>query len=76
VALTASKLRENIYRVLDEVLATGRPVEVERRGRTLRIVPVDVPATRDLGNLTAHPDAVVGDPVDLVELEWSSEWQP
>jgi hypothetical protein len=76
VALTASKLRENIYRVLDEVLATGRPVEIERNGRILRIVPVDVPTTRDLNNLTVHPGAVLGDPADLVDVEWSGEWQP
>ena len=39
MSITASKLRENVYRILDEVLATGVPVEIERNGRTLRIVP-------------------------------------
>lgn len=39
--LTASKLRENIYRVLDQVLETGEPVEIERNGRRLRIVAVE-----------------------------------
>ena len=29
--VTASKLRENIYRILDQVLETGVPVEIERR---------------------------------------------
>ena len=33
MALTASKLRENIYRVLDQVLETGEPVEIERAER-------------------------------------------
>jgi hypothetical protein len=36
--LTASKLRANIYRVLDQVLETGVPVEIERHGRRLRII--------------------------------------
>ena len=31
--VTASKLRENIYRILDQVLETGVPVEIERRGK-------------------------------------------
>jgi hypothetical protein len=36
---TASRLRENVYRILDEVLETGVPVEIERRGKILRIGP-------------------------------------
>jgi hypothetical protein len=36
VPVTASKLRENIYRILDQVLETGVPVEIERRGRASR----------------------------------------
>ena len=76
MALTASKLRENIYRVLDEVLATGRPVEIERNGRVLRIVAVELPSVRNLSHLEPHPDGVVGDPADLVSLDWSHEWRP
>jgi len=29
--ITASKLRENIYRILDQAIATGAPVEVLRK---------------------------------------------
>ena len=29
--MTASKLRENIYQVLDEVLKTGIPIEISRK---------------------------------------------
>ena len=36
---TPTVLRKNIYAVLDEVLETGNPVEIERKGRRLRIVP-------------------------------------
>lgn len=39
--LTTSKLRANVYRVLDQVLETGVPVEVERHGRRLQIVLAD-----------------------------------
>jgi hypothetical protein len=48
VTLTASKLRENIYRILDEILETGIPVEIERKGRILRIVPAQPPKALDL----------------------------
>ena len=37
-SITASKLRENVYRILDEVLETGIPVEINRRGKKLKIV--------------------------------------
>ena len=74
VILTASKLRQDIYRVLDHVLATGEPVEIERNGRRLRIV-ADEPPSR-LGTLVRRPDAVVGDSEDFVHLDWSDEWKP
>lgn len=35
--LTATSLRENIYAILDQVLASGEAVEIERNGRTLRL---------------------------------------
>lgn len=72
--VTASELRQNVYRLLDEVLASGVPLEVERGGRRLRIVPVDAPAK--LSRLSAHPGTIIGDPEDLVQLDWSGEWRP
>ena len=74
MAITASELRQNVYRLLDEVLATGVPLEVERAGRRLRIVPVDPPPK--LSRLSAHPGTITGDPEDLVHVDWSGEWRP
>jgi antitoxin (DNA-binding transcriptional repressor) of toxin-antitoxin stability system len=74
MAITASELRQNVYRLLDEVLRTGTPLEIERGGRHLRIVPVDAPAK--LSRLEAHPGTVIGDPEDLVHLDWSGDWRP
>jgi hypothetical protein len=71
--LTASKLREDIYRVLDHVLATGEPVEIERNGRRLRII-ADEPPTR-MSRLVRRDGVVTGDSDDLVHLDWSDEWQ-
>ncbi|QSB13613.1 type II toxin-antitoxin system Phd/YefM family antitoxin [Natronosporangium hydrolyticum] len=74
MAITASELRQNVYRLLDEVLRSGEPLEIERGGRRLRLVPVEAPDK--LARLQAHPGAIVGDPEDLVHLDWSSEWRP
>jgi len=70
--MTASKLRQDIYRLLDQVLETGEPVIVERNGRRLRIIADEAPSR--LGTLVRRPDVVIGDSADLVELDWSDEW--
>jgi hypothetical protein len=72
MAITASQLRQDIYRLLDQVLSTGEPLEIERKGRTLRLVP-DQPASR-LSRIRVHPDVVIGDPELLVSIDWSAEW--
>jgi antitoxin (DNA-binding transcriptional repressor) of toxin-antitoxin stability system len=74
MVVTASELRQNIYRLLDEVLETGVPLEIERKGRRLRIVAEDQPSKLD--RLVPHPDALVGDPEDFVHIDWSHEWRP
>ena len=74
--ITASKLRENIYKILDQVLETGSPVEIERRGRKLRIVPGDARPRGKLARLERRPKVIVGDPEALVHLDWSGEWKP
>ena len=70
--MTASKLRGNIYNVLDRVLQTGVPVEIQRRGKVLKIVP---PAGRNkLANLKKH-DVLKGDPRSIVHMDWSDQWK-
>ena len=71
--VTPTKLRRDIYRLLDQVLETGIPIEIERNGRILRLVP-DQPVSK-LGNLVQR-DCIIGDPEELVHMDWSSEWNP
>ena len=74
--ITASKLRENIYRILDQVAETGVAVEIVRGGRRLKIVPADETAPSKTARLRARPKVLVGDPERLVHLDWSKEWKP
>ena len=76
MALTASKLRENIYRILDQVAETGVPVEIVRGRRRLKIVPAEESAPSKVGRLKARPKVLVGDPQRLVHMDWSKEWKP
>jgi hypothetical protein len=72
--ITTTALRADLYRILDGVLQTGIPVDLERNGRRLRIVPAE--ESSRLARLEPHPGAVLGDPEELVHLDWSAEWRP
>lgn len=74
MAISASRLRQDIYRLLDLVLEEGTPLEIEHNGHILRIVP-DTPVAK-LDRLGLHPDVLTGDPEDLVDLDWSRKWTP
>ena len=73
--LTASRLREDIYNILDSVIETGEPVEIERKGRVLRIVADRVPASR-AARIRKRPGLINGNPLDLAKIDWSKEWNP
>lgn len=72
--LSLSKLRADLFRIVDQVIETGRPVEVERNGRIVRIVPAD-PQSK-LSRLKPHPGAMLDDPDSYVHIDWSEYWQP
>ncbi len=70
--LTASKLRENIYRILDRVAKTGEPVDIQRGETTLSIVPKSR-LFRKLSRL--QKQSLTDEDSDRFEhIDWSSEW--
>jgi prevent-host-death family protein len=71
-ALSLTKVRADLYKIVDRVLETGDPVEIERRGKRVRIVPVR--SKSKLDNLVRRPGTLVGDPEDIVHMDWSEEW--
>ena len=73
MVISSTKLRENIYRFLDNALKTGEAIEVRRKGRVLRIVP-EPPVSR-MAQLRRRP-TIVGNAEDLVHMDWSGEWKP
>lgn len=73
--LTATELRSKLYQVLDQVAETGEPVEIVRRGRVIRIVAETLPPkTFSIAQVREGTKAIVGDPGDLVGIDWSAEW--
>ncbi|HTR36033.1 MAG TPA: hypothetical protein VMH80_09040 [Bryobacteraceae bacterium] len=69
--ITASKLRENVYRILDEAISTGTPVEVVRKGTILRIIPEK--KVSKLARLKRRR-GFHGDPDDIIGMDWLREW--
>lgn len=71
--LSPSRLRANLYRILDHVLESGEAVEIERKGQRLRIV-----AQRQdkLDLLKPSPGYLAVPAEDIVHMDWSQEWRP
>ncbi len=72
--VTPTELRADLYRLLDAIVASGEPLLVRRGDVTLRIAvaarggdqPAVLPALRH--------DLIVGDPNDLVHMDWTGAW--
>lgn len=69
--VTPTELRANIYKLLEEVLNTGIPLEINKGSKRLRIVPVE--QGQKLQNLIPRSDVIQGEPEDLVTISWEKE---
>ncbi len=73
-AMTATELRRNVYNVLDEVLATGKPQEILRQGRKLLIISAE-PGKRSFAS--APKRQILRCSFDeLVATSWEDAWNP
>lgn len=71
--ITATDLRKNVYNILDEVLETGLPVDIERHGKHLRLIVIEKPSK--LKNLKPMKNLIIGEPSDLNNIDWTHEWK-
>ncbi len=69
--MSLTSLRNQLFKVVDEVIRTGTPAEIERKGHRLKIVPEKKKSK--LENIKPH-DCIVGNPDDLVDLK-VAPWQ-
>ncbi len=69
--VTSTELRSNIYNLLDEVLSTGVPIQINKGGKKLRIIPIV--KTDKLQNLVSRPHVIKGNPNDLVNISWEGD---
>lgn len=69
---SATKLRQNLYQILDQVLEKGIPVEIERKGKILRIVPETRKKKTD--NLMEHK-IINGKAESIIYNDWEKNWK-
>ncbi len=69
--LTITGLRKQLFKVIDGVVETGIPVEIERNGHIVKIVLEEKKSK--LSNLKKHV-CIVGDPESLVDID-PSIWE-
>ncbi|MBF0359471.1 MAG: type II toxin-antitoxin system Phd/YefM family antitoxin [Oligoflexia bacterium] len=71
--LTASQLRQNIYKILDSIVETGSSVEIERNGHLLQITQVK----RSYSKLSKLKKRKITDEdsENFTHIDWSHEWK-
>lgn len=83
MAVTATKLRQDIYNILDQVLETGIPVQIERNGSLLMISTVPKAASRLDRVKQMGEECWVGEPNEIFAIandptashEWQAKWK-
>ena len=72
MTITASKLRQDIFKILDRILETGEPVEIERKGQIIRLVPEK--KGKKLQGLRKRKFS--DEPLEAFDhIDWSEEWK-
>lgn len=73
MSIKLTELRADLYKIVDHAIATGIPVEIDRNGVKVMLVP-ERKKTK-LENLVPHPNVISGDPEKIVHMDWSKEWK-
>lgn len=70
--ITPSEFRKNLYNMLDQVIKTGSPIEIKRKGKVLKVIIDDKP--NKLKNLKKR-DIIKCNPEELIYNDWIKEWK-
>lgn len=72
--MKATELRKNIYSVLDEVIASGKTIEIERKGKVVKLVADN--ASDKFSRIKRRKKSIVkGDSGELANIHWDKEWK-
>ncbi|MFN7098352.1 MAG: hypothetical protein ACK4PR_12475, partial [Gammaproteobacteria bacterium] len=72
MAITITTLRSNLYKIVDNLIKTGTPIEIERHGKLVKMGVVQ--KSNKLARLKSHKKVINGDNDDIVHADWSANW--
>lgn len=61
----------DVYQLLEKVLETESPIEIEFKGKMFIIDLLK--SSNKLSKLQPHPECLIGNPEDIVHLDWTGE---
>ncbi len=75
--VSMSDFAANLNELLEKVLHTGEPLEVDFKGEKL-IIHTKKPEIKKISDkfarLKSHPDCLTVNPEDIVHMDWTGEW--
>ena len=71
MTITPTELRKNLFNLLDEVISTGKTLEINRNGTIIKLVPPKKVSKFD--KLKKH-ETLLCSPEDIIENKWEKEW--
>ena len=73
MTLTVTELKQKIFSEIDKVIATGQPIENERKGHRLKIILEEKKSK--LSSLSRKDDVVACSDYELIYNNWVKEWR-
>jgi hypothetical protein len=70
--ITPSELRKDLYNLLDQVILTGKPIEVKRKDKVVKIMVE--PSRSKLDNLKRR-NILNCEPDEIIYNNWEKEWK-
>lgn len=70
--ISLTELRGKLYQLIDQTIATGIPIEIERKGHILKISLENAPSKMD--RLIKRPDVILNKNDDLIHADWMKNW--
>jgi hypothetical protein len=70
--ITPSELRQDVYNLLDQVIKTGKPIEIKRKNKVLKII-LETPKSK-LDNLKKR-EVLNCKPDEIIYNNWEKEWK-
>lgn len=71
-SISLTELRGKLYQLIDQTIATGVPIEIERKGHTLKISLENAPSK--ISRLISRPETIVNKNDDLIHADWMKNW--